>query len=268
MITVNNITKTFGQHKAVDNISFTVQDGETLVFLGTSGSGKTTLLKMINRLLEPDSGEILIDGRNVLHQRPQDLRRNIGYVFQNNGLFPHYTIEQNIGTVPRLLGWDKQRIARRVADLMKELHLPPDEYRRSWPHELSGGQQQRVGIARALAADPPILLMDEPFGALDPITRARVRTDFKKLPALRSKTIVLVTHDVQEAFDLADRILLMDNGKMIQEGTPDQLLFQPSSRYVRDFLEEQRFSLEASRIEAGDYPALIRSFDQFKNRKE
>ena len=266
MISINNITKTFGSHKAVDNISFTVQDGETVVFLGTSGSGKTTLLKMINRLIEPDTGEITIDGLNITRQRPETLRRRIGYVFQNIGLFPHYTIEQNIGTVPRLLGWDKARIDRRVTTLMEELRLPPDEYRTARPNELSGGQQQRVGIARALAADPPILLMDEPFGALDPITRARVRKDFRNLGALRSKTIILVTHDVQEAFERADRILLMDNGRVIQEGTPDELLFHPSGDYVRSFLEEQRFPLEAGRIKAGDYPTLIRAFDQFKNR--
>jgi len=191
----------------------------------------------------------------------------IGYVFQNIGLFPHYTIGQNIGTVPRLLGWDRERISRRVTALMEELGLPPDEYRSAWPHELSGGQQQRVGIARALAADPPILLMDEPFGALDPITRARVRKDFKNLDELRSKTIILVTHDVQEAFEMADRILLMDNGKLIQEGTPDELLFHPAGDYVRSFLEDQRFPLEVSRIKAGDYPSLIRAFDQFKNRQ-
>ncbi|HXB93587.1 MAG TPA: ATP-binding cassette domain-containing protein, partial [Puia sp.] len=150
--------------------------------------------------------------------------------------------------------------------LMEELRLSPDQYRTAWPHELSGGQQQRVGIARALAADPPILLMDEPFGALDPITRARVRRDFKNLDELRSKTIVLVTHDVQEAFELADRIFLLDKGTIIQQGTPDELLFHPSSQYTRSFLEEQRFPLEASRIKAGDYPALIRAFDQYKNR--
>jgi osmoprotectant transport system ATP-binding protein len=266
MIAIHNITKTFGPHKAVDNVSFAVRDGETVVFLGTSGSGKTTLLKMINRLIEPDAGEIMIDGLNVAHGRPEDLRRKIGYVFQNNGLFPHYTIGENIGTVCRLLGWDRERIARRVTELMEELHLPPGEYRSAWPHELSGGQQQRVGIARALAADPPILLMDEPFGALDPITRAHVRSDFKKLEELRTKTIILVTHDVQEAFEMADRILLMDNGRVIQEGTPDELLFHPAVDYVRSFLEEQRFPLEASRIEAGDYPSLIRAFDQYKNR--
>lgn len=267
MIAIKNISKRFNSHQAVDNISFTVQDGETVVFLGTSGSGKTTLLKMINRLLEPDTGEISIDGRNIALQRPEHLRRKIGYVFQNNGLFPHYTIEENIGTVCRLLGWDKDKIARRVTGLMEELRLPPGEYRTAWPHELSGGQQQRVGIARALAADPPILLMDEPFGALDPITRARVRKDFSKLSELRSKTIVMVTHDVQEAFEMADRIFLLDNGRLIQEGTPDDLLFHPSGPFVRSFLEEQRFQLEAGRIKAGDYPALIRAFDQFKNRQ-
>ena len=149
---------------------------------------------------------------------------------------------------------------------MNKLHLPPDQYSSSFPAELSGGQQQRVGIARALAADPPILLMDEPFGALDPITRAAVKKDFKELDELRSKTIILVTHDVQEAFELADRIFLMDNGRIIQAGTPDQLLFEPAGDYVRTFFEEQRFPLEADRITAADYPALIRAFDNFKNR--
>ena len=264
MIDVINITKTFGKHKAVDNISFSVRDGENIVFLGTSGCGKTTLLKMINRLLEPDSGEISIDGHRIGDQRPEELRKKIGYVFQNNGLFPHYTIEENIGIVPRLLGWDKQKMAARAAQLMEKLHLPPDQYRTSYPHELSGGQQQRVGIARALAANPPVLLMDEPFGALDPITRASVRRDFKKLDELRSTTIVLVTHDVQEAFELADRIFLMDKGTIVQQGTPDQLLFEPAGDYARNFFEEQRFQLEAGRIGETDYPALIKAFDHFR----
>jgi osmoprotectant transport system ATP-binding protein len=264
MIEVQNITKTFGTHKAVENISFSVRDGENVVFLGTSGCGKTTLLKMINRLLEPDSGEISISGHRIRDRHPEELRRKIGYVFQNNGLFPHYSIEENIGIVPRLLGWDKQKIAARVTQLLEKLHLPPDQYRNAYPHELSGGQQQRVGIARALAANPPVLLMDEPFGALDPITRASVRKDFKELDELRSTTIVLVTHDVQEAFELADRIFLMDKGAIVQQGTPDQLLFQPGGEYARDFFEEQRFQLEAARIGAADYPALIRAFDQFR----
>jgi osmoprotectant transport system ATP-binding protein len=264
MIEVQNITKTFGTHKAVDNISFSVRDGENVVFLGTSGCGKTTLLKMINRLLEPDSGEISIGGHRIRDQRPEELRRKIGYVFQNNGLFPHYSIEENIGIVPRLLGWDRQKIATRASQLMEKLHLPPDQYRNAYPHELSGGQQQRVGIARALAANPPVLLMDEPFGALDPITRASVRKDFKELDELRSTTIVLVTHDVQEAFELAVRIFLMDKGAIVQQGTPDQLLFEPGGEYARDFFEEQRFQLEAARIGAADYPALIRAFDHFR----
>jgi osmoprotectant transport system ATP-binding protein len=266
MIVVKNITKTFGAHKAVDNVSFTVNEGENIVFLGTSGCGKTTLLKMINRLLDPDSGEIWINGHRIVDQRPEDLRKKIGYVFQNTGLFPHYTIEENIGTVPRLLGWDKAKKAARVSDLMEKLQLSPDQYRSAYPHELSGGQQQRVGIARALAAYPPVLLMDEPFGALDPITRASVRKDFKQLDELRSKTIVLVTHDVQEAFELADRIVLLDKGKIVQQGTPDELLFEPAGDYVRNFFEEQRFQLEAGRIGATDYPALIRAFDHFRKR--
>jgi len=266
MIAVKNITKTFGSHKAVDNVSFSVKEGENLVFLGTSGCGKTTLLKMINRLLDPDSGEITIDGRPIAGERPEELRKKIGYVFQNNGLFPHYTIAENIAIVPNLLHWEKERTAQRVTELMEKLHLSPAQYRSSYPAALSGGQQQRVGIARALAANPPILLMDEPFGALDPITRAAVKKDFKELDELRSKTIILVTHDVQEAFELADRIFLMDKGRFIQDGTPDQLLFEPKDDYVRTFFDEQRFPLEASRITAGDYPALIRAFDNFKNR--
>jgi len=266
LISVKNVTKTFGSYKAVDDISFSIRQGENVVFLGTSGSGKTTLLKMINRLLEPDHGTIAIDGIPIRQRRPEDLRRNIGYVFQNNGLFPHYTIAENIAIVPRLLGWGRKRTEARIVELMEKLRLPPAQYSASYPSELSGGQQQRVGIARALAADPPILLMDEPFGALDPITRSAVKKDFKELDELRSKTIVLVTHDVQEAFELADRIFLMDKGKVVQEGTPDQLLFEPAGDYVRTFFEEQRFPLEAGRIAAGDYPALIRAFDKFKNR--
>jgi osmoprotectant transport system ATP-binding protein len=241
MIAVKNITRTFGPYKAVDNISFAVGKGENVVFLGTSGSGKTTLLKMINRLIEPDSGEISIEGRPITGQRPEDLRRGIGYVFQNNGLFPHYTIEENIAIVPRLLGWERSRIAQRVTTLMEKLRLPPGQYRTAYPNELSGGQQQRVGIARALAADAPILLMDEPFGALDPITRSSVKKDFKELDELRSKTIVLVTHDIQEAFELADRIFLMDGGRIIQEGTAEDLFDRPATQYVKDFFAGQRY---------------------------
>ena len=265
MIKVDNITKTFGGFTAVDHVSFTVQAGENLVFLGRSGCGKTTMLKMINRLIAPSSGEIYIDGENIYNRRPEELRKKIGYVFQNTGLFPHYTIAENIAIVPTLLGWDKQKIRQRTATLMEKLHLPED-YLSSYPHQLSGGQQQRVGLARALAADPPILLMDEPFGALDPLTRASVKKDFSELDELKSKTIILVTHDVQEAFELGQRICLMDKGRIIQSGKPEDLLFRPSEAYVKDFFEDQRFQLEAKIIGPTDYEALIKAFDHFKNK--
>jgi osmoprotectant transport system ATP-binding protein len=265
MIKVENITKTFGEFTAVDHVSFVVQEGENLVLLGRSGCGKTTLLKMINRLIEPSSGEIYIDGDDIYNRRPEELRKRIGYVFQNTGLFPHYTIAENIAIVPRLLGWDKQRIRQRTLLLMEKLHLP-GAYLSYYPQQLSGGQQQRVGLARALAVDPPVLLMDEPFGALDPITRASVKKDFKQLDELKHKTMVLVTHDVQEAFELGHRICLMDKGRIVQSGRPEDLLFRPSEDYVRDFFEDQRFQLEASVIEAGDYDTLKRAFDHFKHK--
>jgi osmoprotectant transport system ATP-binding protein len=266
MIEVKNITKTFDGFVAVDNVSFIIEEGESLVFLGRSGSGKTTLLKMINRLIEPSSGEIYINNDNIYNRQPEELRRKIGYVFQNTGLFPHYTIAENIAIVPRLLGWDKEKIHGRTLELMKKLHLPA-EYLSSYPHQLSGGQQQRVGLARALAADPPILLMDEPFGALDPITRVSLQKDFKELDELKSKTIILVTHDVQEAFELADRICLMDKGKIVQAGKPEQLLFHPADQYVKDFFDDQRFQLEVKTIAPTDYPALINAFNHFNHRQ-
>jgi len=220
---------------------------------------------MINRLIGPSSGEIYIDGTNIHERQPEELRKKIGYVFQNTGLFPHYTIAENIAIVPRLLGWDKQKIQQRAVSLMEKLHLP-GEYLSYYPQQLSGGQQQRVGLARALAADPPVLLMDEPFGALDPLTRASVKKDFKQLDELKNKTIVLVTHDVQEAFELGHRICLMDKGRIIQAGRPEDLLFRPSEDYVREFFEDQRFQLEASIIGPRDYDTLIRAFDHFKNK--
>src|SRR6185312_2186063 len=210
------------QTRAVDNISFEVKEHENLILLGTSGCGKTTTLKMVNRLIEPSSGRIFIDGKNVLGQTPESLRLGIGYVLQNTGLFPHYTVSENIAIVPQLLKWDKKRIEKRVSELLEKLHLS-NEYLNVYPHELSGGQQQRVGLARALVADPPVLLMDEPFGALDNVTRAKIHAEFKALDELKSKTIIMVTHDVQEAFELGDRICLMDKGKVVQNGTPAEL---------------------------------------------
>jgi osmoprotectant transport system ATP-binding protein len=266
IIEVRNITKSFDGFSAVDDISFTIEEGETVVFLGTSGSGKTTLLKMINRLIEPTSGEIFIRGEKIDEQSPEILRRSIGYVFQNNGLFPHYTVAGNIGIVPGLLGWDKQKTRVRTTDLLEKLHLDPDKYLGSYPSQLSGGQQQRIGLARALAADPSILLMDEPFGALDPITRSSVKKDFRHLDELQRKTIILVTHDVQEAFELGDRIFLLDKGKIVQAGTPGELLFHPANEFVTSFFDDQRFQLEAKLIAATDTSSLINAFNHFKNR--
>jgi osmoprotectant transport system ATP-binding protein len=250
MIKVAHLSKHFrpkdpfgGKIKAVDDISFEVQEHENLILLGTSGCGKTTTLKMLNRLIEPTGGEILIDGKNIFEQSPEILRRGIGYALQNNGLFPHYTVAENIAIVPQLLKWDKKRIDSRVAELLEKLHLSKD-YLHVYPNELSGGQQQRIGLARALVADPPVLLMDEPFGALDNVTRSKIHAEFKALDELKRKTIIMVTHDVQEAFELGDRICLMDAGKIVQNGTPSELLFKPKNSFVKGFLEHQRLQLE------------------------
>jgi len=253
MITVEQLSKHFGKIKAVNGISFEVKEHENLVLLGTSGCGKTTTLKMLNRLIEPTSGKILIDGKNILEQQPELLRRGIGYVLQNNGLFPHYTVAENIAIVPQLLKWDSKRIEKRIDELIEKLHLSTDQLK-VYPNELSGGQQQRVGLARALVADPPVLLMDEPFGALDNVTRSKIHAEFKALDELKRKTIIMVTHDVQEAFELGDRICLMDQGKIVQNGTPAELLFNPKNHFVKDFLREQRLQLEFRAIKAPQPP--------------
>lgn len=251
MIKVEHLVKTFGTTNAVDDISFEVIEGETLVLLGTSGCGKTTMLKMLNRLIEPDSGSIFIDGKNILEQPPETLRRGIGYVLQNNGLFPHYTVAENIAIVPNLLKWDKAKTQQRTTKLLDKLHLSKD-YLNVYANELSGGQQQRIGLARALVADPPVLLMDEPFGALDNVTRSKIHGEFKALDELKRKTVIMVTHDVQEAFELADRIALMDKGKIVQIGTPAELLFSPVNDFVSSFLQEQRLQLEFKAIKLTD----------------
>lgn len=243
MITVESISKSFNGKKAVDQISFQALDQEILVLLGTSGCGKTTTLKMINRLIEADSGNIFIDGKNIRDQKAEELRMGIGFVMQHSGLFPHYTIQQNIAVVPELLKWDKKKTERKTYELLAKLHLSEEVLSR-FPHELSGGQQQRVGIARALIADSPVLLMDEPFGALDTITKADIHSEFKSLEELKSKTIILVTHDVQEAFELGHRICLMDQGKIVQTGTPGEMLYHPENDFVRDFFDKNRLLLE------------------------
>jgi len=243
MIKVSGLAKTFGNIKAVDDISFDVLEGENLVLLGTSGCGKTTTLKMINRLIDPDAGTISINEVDTSREKPELLRRKIGYVMQNIGLFPHYTVAENIAVVPRLLQWDKKHTINRTLELLKKLHLP-ENYLQLFPRELSGGQQQRVGLARALISDPDILLMDEPFGALDNVTRSSIQAEFKALEEFTKKTILMVTHDVQEAFELADRICLMDQGKIIQIGTPKELLFAPKNDFVIKFLDGQRLALQ------------------------
>jgi osmoprotectant transport system ATP-binding protein len=253
MIKLDRVVKEFTPGKpVVDQVSFDVGEGETLVLLGTSGSGKTTTLRMINRLLDLSSGHIFIGGQDIRDIAPETLRRGMGYVLQQSGLFPHYTVAENVAVVPRLLHWEARRIAERTAALLEKLHLPPGQYLNAYPAQLSGGQAQRVGLARALAADQPILLMDEPFGALDPITRAHVRKDFRGLDEVRRKTVVMVTHDVTEAFELGDRICLMNDGKVAQWGTPADLLLHPASDFVRAFFDGDRVFLELSVIALRD----------------
>ncbi|WP_316832099.1 ABC transporter ATP-binding protein [Pedobacter aquatilis] len=247
MIILESLTKSYGAQKALDEVSLEVNEGETLILLGTSGCGKTTTLKMINRLLSPDEGKVSIQGRDIKNEDTVTLRRGIGYVMQHIGLFPHYTVAENIAVVPGLLGWKKSKIDSRIKELMDTLHLPVS-YLKLYPAALSGGQQQRVGLARALAADPKILLMDEPFGALDNVTRAGIQLEFKALESLKQKTVVMVTHDVQEAFELADRICLMDKGKVMQIGKPEDLLFKPENEFTRKFFDDQRLALELKAI--------------------
>ncbi len=251
MIKVERVVKYFGKVKAVDDISFEVAEAENVVLLGTSGCGKTTTLRMINRLIETSSGTIEVDGKNIKNVSPETLRRNIGYVLQHNGLFPHYTIAENIAIVPRLLKWPKDKTEKRTAELLEQLHLPQD-YLQLYPQQLSGGQQQRVGLARALASDPPVLLMDEPFGALDAVTRSSITKEFSQLEVLKKKTVVLVTHDVREAFDMGDKILLMDKGKIVQAGSPADLLFRPANKFVSDFFESQQMQLELHTVLLND----------------
>lgn len=244
MIEVRQVSKKFGGTAAVSDVSFQVAERETLVILGSSGSGKTTLLKMLNRLIEPDSGEIWMNGSNIRSQQIEELRRNMGYVIQHSGLFPHYTVAENVGIVPRLLKWPVFKITARTYQLLETLGLPPAQFAHRYPHELSGGQQQRVGLARALAANPPVLLMDEPFGALDPVIRHIIRQEFLSLDELKDKTTILVTHDVTEAMLLANRICLMDQGGMQQIGTAKELLLQPANHIVKNFFDQNRFQLE------------------------
>ncbi|WP_288656278.1 ABC transporter ATP-binding protein [Pantoea sp. UBA6567] len=234
MIEFHNVSKQFAGKTAISDLSLQIGQGSFTVLIGTSGSGKSTLLKMINRLVEHDSGEIRFADEPIGQMNVRALRRRIGYAIQSIGLFPHWSVAKNIATVPSLLGWPAQKIAARVAELLALLNLDPRLATR-YPHQLSGGQQQRVGVARALAADPELLLMDEPFGALDPVNRQALQQEMLRIQRLTGRTIVLVTHDIDEALTLADQLVLMDNGKIVQQGAPVTLLTQPASDFVRNF---------------------------------
>jgi osmoprotectant transport system ATP-binding protein len=249
MIELDNVSKRYGETAAVDDISFAVARGEFLALIGPSGCGKSTTLRMINRLIEHSSGRIRIGGAEIRSFREEELRRRMGYVIQSGGLFPHWTVERNIATVPTLLGWKPARIRDRVTELLALLQLDATRFRHAYPHRLSGGQQQRVGIARALAADPDVLLMDEPFSALDPITRAALQDALARIHKETGKTIVFVTHDMDEALKLATRIAVMDRGHIAQLGTPRALLDAPANAFVRDFLGHEDRGLRLLSVE-------------------
>jgi osmoprotectant transport system ATP-binding protein len=235
MISVRGVSKRFGDLSAVDRANLEVRDGELAVLIGPSGCGKSTLLRLINRLVEADEGQVLIAGEDTRRLRPESLRRSIGYVIQSVGLFPHLTVCENIATVPRLHRWDKARIAARVDELLALMGLD-GSYRDKLPGELSGGEAQRVGVARALAADPRLLLMDEPFGSVDPLTRVRLQTEFRRIQSRLGKTVLFVTHDVEEAVRLADSIAVMKAGRILQHAPPGELIRSPAGPFVRDFL--------------------------------
>ena len=242
MIEIEQITKRFAgaARPAVDRLTLTIPAGEVCVLIGPSGCGKTTTMRMINRMIEPDSGTIRVAGRDVMAQDAVELRRSVGYVIQHVGLFPHWSIADNIATVPRLLGWDEARIDKRVDELMSLVGMDPAQYRARYPRELSGGQKQRVGVARALAADPPVMLMDEPFGAIDPITRNHLQNEFLKILHELKKTIVFVTHDIDEALKVGDRIAILRDGALLQYDTPEALLMRPADAFVEAFVGADR----------------------------
>jgi osmoprotectant transport system ATP-binding protein len=253
MITLENVTKRYGETLAVNGLSLEVGRGEVCVLIGPSGCGKTTTLRMINRLVFPTSGRIFIDGQDTSRVSPEKLRLSIGYAIQSVGLFPHLTVAQNIAVVPQLLHWEKERVARRVMELLDLVGLDAAECARKYPAQLSGGEAQRIGVARALAADPPIMLMDEPFGAVDPLTRERLQGQFLRIQQEVKKTIVLVTHDLDEAIRLADRIAIMESGRLVQYATPETVLSRPVNRFVRDFVGADRALKRLSRINVKGY---------------
>jgi osmoprotectant transport system ATP-binding protein len=258
VISLQQVTKRYGEIVAVNRLSLEISGGEVCVLIGPSGCGKTTTLRMINRLAKPTSGRILIDGQDTASIEADKLRLSIGYAIQSVGLFPHMTVSENIAVVPQLLHWEKSQIALRVKELLQLVGLKPSHYAEKYPVELSGGEAQRIGVARALAADPPIMLMDEPFGAVDPLTRQRLQAQFIQIQHEVKKTIVLVTHDLNEAIRLADRIAIMESGRLVQYDTPEIILSKPVNKFVRDFVGADRALKRLSRISIRNFvkPAL------------
>ncbi|MCO4315901.1 ABC transporter ATP-binding protein [Phyllobacterium sp. 21LDTY02-6] len=254
MITMEHVTKRYAESglAAVDDLSLIVPEGSTTALIGPSGCGKTTTMRMINRLIEPTEGKIIVNGEDVTRVDPVGLRRHIGYVIQQVGLFPHMTIAQNIAAVPKLLGWDDARIKRRTEELLALVGLDAREMLTRYPRQLSGGQRQRIGVARALAADPPVLLMDEPFGAIDPIARTRLQDEFKQILQRVRKTVVFVTHDLDEAIRLGDRIAIMKEGKIVQYDTPDTILSRPATPFVESFVGIDRAIKRLSLFKVGE----------------
>jgi osmoprotectant transport system ATP-binding protein len=236
MIEFIKICKSYDGARVIDGLNLSIARGEFLVVIGPSGSGKSTLLKMINRMEEHDAGKILLNSEEIYKFKVRELRLRMGYAIQSVGLFPHWTVERNIATVPQMLGWSSTKITQRVTELLQLFQLDPEQYRNRYPHQLSGGQQQRIGVARALAADPDVLLMDEPFGALDPATRGALQLEMKRVHQVSGKTIVLVTHDIDEALLLATKIVLLDQGRIVQVGSPLDLLAAPVNDFVIDFV--------------------------------
>jgi osmoprotectant transport system ATP-binding protein len=251
MIELDHVSHIVGGRRIVDNVSLTVASGQFCALVGPSGSGKSTTLKMINRLVPVSEGAIRIDGKDIAQANVEELRRSIGYVIQSIGLFPHWNVADNIATVPRLLGWPEDNRRRRVAELLDLLRLDPAEGAK-YPHQLSGGQQQRVGVARALAANPNILLMDEPFGALDPITRTALQTELAAIHRRLGNTILFVTHDIDEALRLADRVVILADGRVAQFGTPEEILAEPASDFVREFVGDPELRRLALKIAQRD----------------
>jgi osmoprotectant transport system ATP-binding protein len=264
MIELAAVTKLYQDIPAVEELSLKVSSGEVCVLIGPSGCGKSTTLKLVNRMLEPSAGKVLVRGRDVRLLKPELLRRQIGYVIQSIGLFPHMSVLENIAVVPRLLSWPRDKIQARSSELLELVGLDPGTYGRKLPFELSGGEAQRIGVARALAADPPILLMDEPFGAVDPLNRELLQSEFVRIQKRLKKTVLFVTHDLDEAIRLADRVALMKNGRLIQVDSPEDLLARPADGFVRSFVGSDRALKRLSRFPVADFmsPAQALSLEQ------